>query len=154
MVAYARQHEKVHPREVGGENCGPWVRLYMNGNQGSQWAWCAGFVCFIVEQACDTLRQSLPVKSTFSCDVLAEDARQKNALLSRPAAGQRCSIGPGSFFLSKRTSRDWVHAGIVVEAREETFETIEGNTNDEGSREGYEVCRRIRGYKNKDFVLI
>lgn len=33
-------------------------------------------------------------------------------------------------------------------------ETIEGNTNDEDSPEGYEVCRRVRGYGSKDFILI
>jgi hypothetical protein len=32
--------------------------------------------------------------------------------------------------------------------------TIEGNTNDEGSREGHEVCARTRGYDGEDFVLI
>jgi hypothetical protein len=34
------------------------------------------------------------------------------------------------------------------------FETIEGNTNDDGSREGYEVCRRFRSYQKTDFILI
>jgi hypothetical protein len=29
VVAYARQHLKQNPVEVGGENKGPWVRLYM-----------------------------------------------------------------------------------------------------------------------------
>ncbi len=43
--------------------------------------------------------------------------------------------------------------GIVLRAAEEVFETIEGNTNDEGSREGYEVCQRVRGYPGKDFIV-
>jgi hypothetical protein len=47
-----------------------------------------------------------------------------------------------------------VHTGIVLEANNDFYHTIEGNTNDEGSREGYEVCKRIRGYKKKDFILI
>jgi hypothetical protein len=42
----------------------------------------------------------------------------------------------------------------VIAPREEVFETIEGNTNDEGSREGYEVCHRVRGYGSKDFILV
>lgn len=36
------------------------------------------------------------------------------------------------------------HAGIVVKLNENSFTTIEGNTNDDGVREGYEVAERIR----------
>jgi hypothetical protein len=42
----------------------------------------------------------------------------------------------------------------VLKAKEDVFHTIEGNTNDEGSREGYEVRKRIRGHEDKDFILI
>ncbi len=61
---------------------------------------------------------------------------------------------PGSFFLNRRTPDDWTHVGIVTEAADGSFKTIEGNTNDEGSREGYEVCARNRGYKKRDFIQI
>jgi hypothetical protein len=47
-VAYARQHLEEHPREVGGQNRGPWVRLYMGGNEGTAWPWCAGFACSFI----------------------------------------------------------------------------------------------------------
>jgi hypothetical protein len=47
-----------------------------------------------------------------------------------------------------------VHTGLVVRAGQETFETIEGNTNDAGDREGYEVCQRVRGYAGKDFIVV
>ncbi len=33
------------------------------------------------------------------------------------------------------------------------IETIEGNTNDEGSREGYEVCARKRNFKTKNIDI-
>lgn len=36
------------------------------------------------------------------------------------------------------------HTGFVENIEEDIIHTIEGNTNDEGSREGYEVCRRQR----------
>ena len=29
VTSYAKQHLKQHPREIGGQNKGPWVRLYM-----------------------------------------------------------------------------------------------------------------------------
>lgn len=36
------------------------------------------------------------------------------------------------------------HTGIVERVEGSVIHTIEGNTNDDGSREGYEVCRRTR----------
>jgi hypothetical protein len=42
------------------------------------------------------------------------------------------------------------HTGIVEAVGPTTVTCIEGNTNDDGSREGYEVARRIR---NKSSIL-
>lgn len=148
VVAYARQHLAQHPQEVSGQNAGPWVRLYMAGNEGEQWAWCAGFACFCLKQACDTLNRPLPFKSTFSCDSLAAFAKEKGLFVGID------SISPGSFFLVRRTDTDWTHTGIVTEINGDLIKTIEGNTNDEGSREGFEVCARTRGIKKMDFVKI
>lgn len=36
------------------------------------------------------------------------------------------------------------HVAIIEKIEGDQMHTVEGNTNDEGSREGYEVCRRIR----------
>ena len=36
------------------------------------------------------------------------------------------------------------HAGIIESIEGKVLHTIEGNTNDEGIREGYEVCRKQR----------
>lgn len=154
VVAYAEQHLKQSPREIGGQNKGPWVRLYMNGNEGPEWPWCAGFACFILTQACETLGVPLPMTASVSCDFLAAEARNNGLLLSEPPGAERKRITLGSLFLVKRTATDWTHTGIVVEGGEDVFETIEGNTNDDGSREGYEVCKRFRGYKDKDFILL
>lgn len=153
-VAYARQHLKQHPQEVGGQNAGPWVRLYMNGNEGPPWAWCAGFVTYVLGQACETLGLPIPVVRTFSCDVLAMDAIRKGILLREPKPSQIGDIKPGTLFLVRRVDGDWVHTGIVTAARLESFDTIEGNTNDSGDREGFEVCARVRAYGKKDFALI
>jgi len=70
------------------------------------------------------------------------------------AEARRRDIPPGSLFLVRRTDTDWTHVGIVEATHELLFQTIEGNTNDEGEREGYEVCTRSRGYSNKDFILL
>ena len=108
----------------------------------------------IAANACQSLGASLPVRSSFSCDTLAASAKEKGIFLHESMIEDKAQIRQGSFFLNRRTPTDWVHAGIVIRPENEVFQTIEGNTNDEGSREGYEVCKRIRGYRKKDFILI
>lgn len=163
VVDIAKQHLKSHPREVGGQNRGPWVRLYMQGNEGDLFAWCAGFTCFIFEQAAAMRRGSLfgdtcqsPLEYTFSCDALAQQARKKvgdrlDFIFKREENAHKL-VRPGDIFLNRHTDIDWVHTGIVTAVSEDVFHTIEGNTNDTGSREGYEVCARTRAYINRDFI--
>lgn len=153
LLAHAGRHLRQHPMEVGGQNRGPWVRLYMKGNEGEAWPWCAGFVSYVLKQACQTQGVRSPISTSFSCDLLASGAKQKNRFL-RGTRANPDTLPPGSIFLNRRTATDWVHTGIVVAAHADSIETIEGNTNDEGSREGYEVCRRFRGYGKKDFILL
>ncbi|MDF1503563.1 peptidoglycan-binding protein [Roseisolibacter sp. H3M3-2] len=153
VVAYAKQHLAEHPREIGGQNMGPWVRMYMDGNQGKAWPWCAGFATFVLRQAARTLGVKPPVVRTFSCDVLAGSAQGAQCLVGASVPGPR-DVTPGSLFLVKRTHGDWDHVGIVSAVERDVFHTIEGNTNDSGDREGYEVCARVRNYEKKDFVRI
>ncbi|OGW36647.1 MAG: protein with peptidoglycan-binding domain protein [Nitrospirae bacterium GWC2_56_14] len=154
VVAYAKQHLKQTPLEIGGQNKGPWVRLYMDGHEGAEWPWCAGFASYMLRQAAKTLNVSLPIESSFSCDELAAQAEQRKIFLPEAKADNKKIITPGSLFLVRASAKDWVHTGIVLKAGEQVLLTIEGNTNDDGSREGYEVCRRIRGYEAKDFIII
>lgn len=152
VVAYARQHLAQHPREVGGQNMGPWVRLYMDGNQGAAWPWCAGFATLVLRQAAHTLGVPMPVTRTYSCDVLAGNATANQCFVGGGPTPR--DVTPGSFFLVRRTRNDWEHVGIVTAVEGDVLRTIEGNTNDDGDREGYEVCARVRGFDRKDFVLI
>lgn len=155
VVAYAEQHEKEHPREVGGQNRGPWVRLYMKGDEGEAFPWCAGFVSFVTSQAAAAFDAKLEIPYTISCDVIAVEGQHRQRFVSETEiGGMKAGVGGGSVFLNRRTPTDWIHTGIVVRFNDETIETIEGNTNDTGSREGFEVVRRIRGYKSKDFVRL
>lgn len=153
IVATARQHLAEHPVEVGGQNAGPWVRLYMDGNEGSSWPWCAGFVTWVVRQAAEAMGIAAPahLKRTYSCDVLGGAAKGAQKLV----AATSDKVVPGSVFLVRGAKAgDWVHTGIVIGVDGQTVTTIEGNTNDEGSREGYEVCQRIRNRANLDVVLL
>lgn len=161
VVAAARQHLKAHPMEIGGQNAGPWIRLYMNGKEGADWPWCAGFVTYILAQASEGMKVDRnPLKPTASCDILASQAADKEILLTEKEIakdeGKKALLRPGSIFLvrASKTSSDYIHTGIVTAVQDEYFETVEGNTNDAGEREGYEVCRRLRGYGNKDFIIL
>jgi hypothetical protein len=158
IVEYAERHLAQHPQEIGGQNQGPWVRLYTSGNQGPEWAWCAGFVCFVLKQCADAMGKGMPFKSTVSCDTLAALAKERGIFVSeknlKSGSQSRKEMLAGSIFLSRRTDTDWTHTGLVTSFGDDSFETIEGNTNDAGDREGYEVCRRIRGYGGKDFVKV
>ncbi len=153
VLEYAKAHLEIHPVEIGGQNCGPWVRMYMKGNEGRQWPWCAGFATFILHQATESLNVDMPIPGSFSCDTLVAQARTAGLFVSEAEARQQ-GVPPGSLFLVRRTNTDWTHVGIVEQANDTHIRTIEGNTNDEGDREGYEVCARSRGYVSKDFILV
>jgi len=155
ITRYARQHLVQHPREVGGQNKGPWVRLYMKGNDGEDWAWCAGFISFIIRQAARTHAYRNGMPYFYSVDLLVKWAKQNDRFHSgKDVKNKKYVISSGDLFIirHKRRKNDWIHTGIVLHAEKDYFETAEGNTNDDGSREGYEAVRRIRGYERKDFI--
>jgi hypothetical protein len=153
VAVLAERHLAARPREAGGRNRGPWVRLYTRGRQGARWPWCAAFASFILHQAAECLAIRSPLGYTCSCDLLAVEAAANGWLMDGRRIPDRAAIPPGSLFLTRRAPGDWVHAGIVTAADAEWFESIEGNTNDSGSREGDAVLRRIRGYTRQDFIL-
>ena len=158
VAAYARRHLREHPREVGGQNKGPWVRLYMRGNEGTDLPWCAGFACFVLKQTCDATGVALPFPPSDSTSQLKRNAVDARLFLSGTDAGPE-RVTPGSFFLQRGGPTGWKHTGLVTEAGEEGFRTVEGNTNDDGSAEGYEVCARFRAYLKSgrpayDFITV
>jgi hypothetical protein len=154
MIAYAKQHLRAGACEVGGQNRGPWVRLYMDGKEGADWPWCAGFVSFILKQACDALNRPLPFATSPSCYIMAMNAKDKKMYRHGSELGaMRGENLTGAIFFV-RSGNQWSHTGIVIEAKYDAFYTVEGNTNDDGSAEGYEVCKRIRNYDGKDFILL
>lgn len=152
IVEVSTAHLKEHPVEINGQNSGPWVRYYMDGNQGNAWPWCAGSATAVIKQACITLGLPMPVIRTYSCDVLGMEAKAKKILVSGKTKDIHTIIKPGHLFLVIKGNNDWQHVGIVTGVSEQSFNTHEGNTNDGGSREGYEYCARARGYGSVDFI--
>ncbi len=154
FVEYARQHLKQHPIEIGGENSGPWVRLYMGGNEGRSWPWCAGFATWVLRQAAQSAGVSSPHPYAYGCDFLAVKGQNSGTFVKVRNASHFSLVKPGYLFLIRRTDWDWTHIGIVESVDGDTMKTIEGNTNDAGSREGFEVCRRTRALIDKDYLMV
>ncbi|HZS36119.1 MAG TPA: peptidoglycan-binding domain-containing protein [Polyangia bacterium] len=153
-IAYAQQHLAEHPLEVGGDNRGPWVRLYMAGEDGPDQKWCAGFACFCLEQAASSLGVTPPIEASSACTDLGRSAKAHGLFVSGADAAIATRLTPGSFLLRRTSPTEWHHTGLVTAAAAETFTSIEGNTNDAGSSNGYEVCLRTHGYAPYDFILI
>ena len=152
----AEQHLREHPIELGGSNFGPWVRAYMGGHQGKSWPWCAGFVTFVMKQAAKVHGVNTPIKGSFSCDLLASQADKEGRFVAESSITDlsNSSLGSCCIFLVRRTSDDWTHTGFAMDYETTSFATIEGNTNDDGNWEGYEVCRRIRSLAKRDFIKL
>lgn len=161
VLKVARRHLAEHPMEFivkGEENCGPWVRLYMNGSEGAGQFWCAGFVCYVIGQAAAALGIPMPIERQVGVDKLVADAVKEGRLVREAdlpnAMARRSKLRPGSLFVVRGAPADWIHTGIVSRLDDANFETIEGNTNQHGSNNGFEVCARSRPYKDKDFILL
>jgi hypothetical protein len=146
-------HVGLRPIEIGGDNCGPWVRLYCRGADGASFRWCAGFVSFILEQAAHATSSAAPFAYTLSCDNLANAARQQPGRFFE-GTGQQPALAAPAIFLVRHAPGDWVHTGLVSGFAPTAFTTIEGNTNEEGGSNGFEACARSRGYNGKDFIAL
>ena len=158
ILRVAKQHLDQHPVEAGGQNRGPWVRVYMSGEEGPEWLWCAGFVTFVMKQACQQLDREMPIEGSVSCDALAHQAKTAG-LFVKGSQMENGSVtwdemGSAQLFLVRRTSTDWVHTGISFDGADTVFSTVEGNTDRDGSSNGFEVAKRTRSIPRKDFIKL
>ncbi|MEO3404816.1 peptidoglycan-binding domain-containing protein [Mucilaginibacter sp. CAU 1740] len=154
IVNTALQHLSNAPFELvikGQSNSGPWVRAYMDNNEGTPWFWCMGFVQTIIDQAASQLgkdfRTLMPL--TYSCDTVGTTGINKG-LLTRYAQVRTNPgiVKPGDIFLLQKTPNDWVHTGLITGVHGELFETVEGNTNTDGSSNGNGVYKRVRNFQS------
>lgn len=130
-----------------GSNRGPEVDEYVKSvglNPAGKFAWCAAFVFWCFKKAATELQVANPVVKT--AGVLNHWNTTKAKRISKGVAlADPNLIKPGSVFIMKFAGGTG-HTGIVrrVDPIEKVVYTIEGNTNDDGSREGYEVAQRKR----------
>ena len=147
VLAYAQQFVEQHPTEIGN-NTGPWVRAFMKGTEGDWAAWCCGSVCTAIDHASNSINKSMDNWLTWdwSCEKLRKKAieGENTTYMTGEEVKERYSeLEPGDLFLVMSKGRA-KHIGIVEKMKGDIMCTIEGNTNDEGSRDGYEFVRRKR----------
>lgn len=162
VVNVAKNHAANNPLELvtrNQSNTGPWVRAYMDGHEGTAWYWCMGFVQTIIDQATSlqgkNFKNLMPL--SYSCDIIGTTGLQKKILTRYQNARSNPSlIQPGDIFLLQKSTYDWYHTGIVIGVNGDIIETIEGNTNSDGSNNGNAVLNKIRNFKQSkiDFFSI
>jgi len=120
-----------------GSNRGPQVDLYIRSvglDPAGKHPWCMAFVYWCHSQAAEKIGVQNPMLKTGG--VLLQWQKRKDRY-------RGLTPQPGDVFIMDY-GNGVGHTGIVEKADNDFVYTIEGNTNDEGSREGFEVCRRKR----------
>jgi hypothetical protein len=143
ILTIARAYLTEHPREVGGNNRGPWVRTFTDGFDGPAYLWCAYFMRHLSRQAGEPWAERISSR----CDTIGARAKADGRFSTTPHVG-------GLFLVRRDGAPGWRHTGLVTDAGPGWVTTIEGNANDEGTREGHEVCSRTRGLSRLDFVKL
>ncbi|MEQ6290551.1 CHAP domain-containing protein [Vogesella sp. GCM10023246] len=131
-VAATQLGAEEQPR---GSNDGPRVREYLKAVKlGPGYAWCMAFVYWCTAKGCTDLAQANPLLQTGG--VMRQWNERPALRVAKPQAGDIFIMDFG---------KGVGHTGFVEKVLPDgRIQTIEGNTNADGSREGYAVCRRTR----------
>lgn len=100
-------------------------------------SWCMALVYWCVAEVCRESGMANPMVKTGG---VLRQWHEIATIFKVPSDGAPM---PGDIFIMD-FGHGLGHTGIVIGIIDGTLHTIEGNTNDTGSREGYEVCRRTR----------
>jgi len=98
--------------------------------------WCGAFVYWCVNEACKEVGVPNPIAKTGG--VMAQWAGSRHLRVDNPMKGD-------IFIMDFGGGKG--HTGFVTGVVGDKINTVEGNSNDEGSREGFEVCRKPGGRK-------
>ncbi|THU36908.1 CHAP domain-containing protein [Niastella caeni] len=131
-------------REKGSSNSGVEVDQYLKSvglNPG--YPWCMAFVYWCYQQAAKSTGVSNFLIRTGGVLHQWNEQQPKRKIVLDKVLKNPAIIQPGAVFIMDY-GKGTGHTGLVERIQGGLVETIEGNTNDEGSREGYEVCRRTR----------
>lgn len=133
--------KEVGVKEVGN-NGGPRIREYQAATwlEPGSWPWCAAFVCWCLRESLKVSPAAFKRPETagaYDFENWARDNAAKGVRLIKPATD---SVREGDIVVYK-----FSHIGIAV-ANESggMVKTVEGNTDDDGGREGDGVYRKTR----------
>jgi hypothetical protein len=134
-LALKKAQSQIGVQEIPkNSNAGPAVEKFLKSvGLGKGYAWCMAFVYWSVKEATTELNLSNPLTKT--AGVINMWNSEPDLRVTTPQAGDIFIMDFG---------KGVGHTGFVEKVAGLIVYTIEGNTNDEGSREGYEVCRRTR----------
>lgn len=137
-VAYARDF--IGLREHGN-NVGPGVEWFQKlGTIRAGQPWCAAFVNGIAEIACAVKDRTSPLEAVPLQGYVQsyyEYGTQQGWLVNKPEAGDL-------FLVWHESKERYAHIGFVQVVTGNQIKTIEGNSNEDGSREGREVAENWR----------
>lgn len=129
---------QISVREATGHNDGDQVEKYLKSIGLSKgYSWCMAFVYWCFDQAAAKLQVANPLHRTGG--VLAQWNARPTLRVHDPE--------PGDIFIMDY-GRGLGHTGIVTAVHGDVVDTIEGNTNGGGSREGDGVYPRTRKIKS------
>jgi hypothetical protein len=154
LNAFAKNMVKQHPTELTN-NRGPWVRAFMHGKEWDTAYWCAGYVCTLIEEACKSLGKDMAKILPYSMSVpelmhwaMKGVDGKGNPISARYYHGVTPEFEPkaGDIGIVLDVHGAAQHIFIVTGYNKvkHMVGTNEGNTNDEGSANGYEACERFR----------
>ncbi|MDM0107956.1 peptidoglycan-binding protein [Variovorax sp. J22R24] len=131
-----------------GSNRGPEVDRYLkavglNPAAGS-FAWCVAFTHFCYQAAAEQLGRANPhIRTAGVLDHWNKAGSSANAVrvTKAKAIADPGLVQPGSLFIID-LGQGLGHSGMVIEVADGRLVTVEGNTNDNGSRNGIGVFKR------------
>ncbi|MBP1746626.1 MAG: putative peptidoglycan-binding protein [Deltaproteobacteria bacterium] len=113
--------------EVGGNNCGPWVKKYLvPAGLGEGESWCASFVSWSYLQACEGDKRNMPFPySPGARDLMSK--LKKRGWTNEPQGGYEPRPGDLVFWWREKLSGWLGHVGLVHQLKDGMLYTIEGN---------------------------
>lgn len=130
--------KEIALKEVGvkevGNNGGARVEEYQRTTHTYRVAWCASFINWVMKQICAVTPNSAYVPDWFTKNVIYDRRKDREADV-------RIMDEFNIYFKSLGRA---AHIGAIVDYDDDFYTTIEGNSNDNGSREGTRVVKKYR----------
>ncbi|MBV6479354.1 MAG: hypothetical protein HGGPFJEG_02125 [Ignavibacteria bacterium] len=152
VVSIAKSQIGVMENPVGS-NSGPEVNQYLKSvGLGPGYFWCMAFVYWCFQEASKKLGVSNPSYKTAGV-LMHWNNTSGRRITSADAVNNPSKVKPGQIFIMSYGGGAG-HTGIVESVSGGFITTIEGNTNEAGSRNGIGVFRRQRKINsiNKGFI--